>query len=167
MARQTVASSEAAEQDGQLVRIPGTGRQDDLAARVRDVHRQFGRVLQQRIGELGLTLGTWYFLRALWEEDGLSQRELSQRIGTMEPTTVSALNAMERLGLVRRERDPHDRRRRRVFLTDYGRGLKDQALGLLGTLDRQALQGFSKSEAAQLHTLLDVVLENLRPPHRH
>src|SRR5690606_28850663 len=102
---------------------------------IREVHRLFGRVLQQRIGQLGLTLGTWYFLRALWEEDGLSQRELSQRIGTMEPTTVSALNSMERLGLVHRERDPNDKRRRRVFLTDYGRSLRGQALSLLGDLD--------------------------------
>lgn len=131
------------------------------------MHRQFGRVLQQRIGDLGLTLGTWYFLRALWEEDGLSQRELSQRIGTMEPTTVSALNAMERLDLVRRERDPHDKRRRRVFLTDHGRSLKRDALGLLVELDGQALDGFSEPEVAQLHLLLDGVLENLRLQRRH
>jgi DNA-binding MarR family transcriptional regulator len=151
-------------------RVTGLGevaQPEDLAARIREVHRQFGRVLQQRIGELGLTLGTWYFLRALWEEDGLSQRELSQRIGTMEPTTVSALNAMERLDLVRRERDPHDKRRRRVFLTDHGRSLKADALGLLGELDRQALDGFSESEVGQLHLLLDGVLENLRVQRRH
>lgn len=167
MSRQTLASTEAVDQEQRVTRIGGAARPADLAARIREVHRQFGRVLQQRIGELGLTLGTWYFLRALWEEDGLSQRELSQRIGTMEPTTVSALNAMERLGLVRRERDPHDKRRRRVFLTDHGRGLKDEALGLLGVLDRQALAGFSQTEAEQLHGLLDSVLENLRAGRRH
>lgn len=163
MARHTLASTEVAEQDERLVPFDARLPNEDLAAKIRDVHRQFGRVLQQRIGELGLTLGTWYFLRALWEEDGLSQRELSHRIGTMEPTTVSALNAMERLDLVRRERDPHDKRRRRVFLTDHGRGLKDRALGLLDELDREALAGFSKSEAAQIHTLLDGVLQNLKP----
>lgn len=167
MARQTLASSEPLEQAERVVRIETAARPEDLAARVREVHRQFGRVLQQRIGELGLTLGTWYFLRALWEEDGLSQRELSQRIGTMEPTTVSALNAMERLDLVRRERDPHDKRRRRVFLTDYGRSLKGEALRLLGELDRQALDGLSKREIDQLHLLLGGVLENLRIPRSH
>ncbi|MEX2629570.1 MAG: MarR family transcriptional regulator [Tistlia sp.] len=167
MARQTTASKEPCEQGDRLILVKGGGRPEDVAARVRDLHRQFGRVLQQRISELGLTLGTWYFLRALWEEDGLSQRELSQRIGTMEPTTVSALNAMERLDLVRRERDPHDKRRRRVFLTEHGRSLKQQALGLLGELDRQALGGLSPSEIGQLHLLLDGVLENLRVQRSH
>lgn len=162
MARQTVAPTPAAPQEDRIVPLDQPTVPADLAARIRDVHRLFGRVLQQRIGELGLTLGTWYFLRALWEQDGLSQRELSQRIGTMEPTTVSALNAMERLGLVHRERDPHDKRRRRVFLTDHGRSLKSEALGLLGELDRQALGGFSNSEAVKLHALLEGVSENLR-----
>jgi len=157
------ASSQTVPHEERIASFEQRVAPEDLAARVREVHRLFGRVLQQRISELGLTLGTWYFLRALWEQDGLSQRELSQRIGTMEPTTVSALNAMERLGLVHRQRDPHDKRRRRVFLTDHGRSLKHQALGLLGELDRQALNGFSKSEAAQLHALLDSVCENLRP----
>lgn len=162
MARQTAVSTEIVRQGNGLVRLDDGSRPEDLAARIREIHRQFGRALQQRIGELGLTLGTWYFLRALWEEDGLSQRELSQRIGTMEPTTVSALNAMERFGLVRRERDPHDKRRRRVFLTDYGRSLKAKALGQLRELDHQALRGFSKAEVSQLNSLLDAVSENLK-----
>lgn len=167
MARQTVVSAVTVEGRERAAGLGGVAHPEDLAARIREVHRQFGRVLQQRIGDLGLTLGTWYFLRALWEEDGLSQRELSQRIGTMEPTTVSALNAMERLDLVRRERDPHDKRRRRVFLTDHGRSLKRDALGLLVELDGQALDGFSEPEVAQLHLLLDGVLENLRLQRRH
>ncbi len=45
----------------------------------------------------GLKRGQWYFLRVLWTEDGLSQRELSARVGTMEPTTVIALRSMERV----------------------------------------------------------------------
>lgn len=167
MARHSMVSSDASREDERVVPFAENDATEDLAGQIRDVHRQFGRVLQQRISELGLTLGTWYFLRALWEEDGLSQRELSQRIGTMEPTTVSALNAMERLGLVRRERDPHDKRRRRVYLTDHGRSLKDEALGLLGALDRQALRGFSSAEVGQLHALLESVSENLKLPREH
>lgn len=167
MARHSTVPTETPQEDERVVRLAESARTGDLAGRIREIHRQFGRVLQQRIGELGLTLGTWYFLRALWEEDGLSQRELSQRIGTMEPTTVSALNAMERLGLVRRERDPHDKRRRRVYLTDHGRSLKGEALGILGALDRQALLGFGGADAGQLHALLDAVSENLKLPREH
>ena len=60
--------------------------------------------LEKRISPHGVTRGQWYFLRVLWEEDGLSQRELSVRVGMMEPTTVIALRSMEKAGLVRRAR---------------------------------------------------------------
>jgi DNA-binding MarR family transcriptional regulator len=58
-----------------------------------------------------VTRGHWYFLRALWVEDGLTQRELSARVGMMEPTTVIALKGLEKAGLVRRARSRKDARR--------------------------------------------------------
>ena len=84
---------------------------------VRDANRAFQRLLEKRISPHGVTRGQWYFLRVLWEEDGLSQRELSARVGMMEPTTVIALRSMEKAGLVRRSRSIADRRVTRVHLT--------------------------------------------------
>src|SRR3569833_751019 len=57
---------------------------------VRDANRAVQRLLEKRITPHGVTRGQWYFLRVLWEEDGLSQRALSARVGMMEPTTVMA-----------------------------------------------------------------------------
>ena len=45
---------------------------------VRDANRAFQRLLERRISPHGVTRGQWYFLRVLWKEDGLSQRELSR-----------------------------------------------------------------------------------------
>ena len=64
---------------------------------VRDAHRAFQRLLEKRIAAYGVKRGQWYFLRVLWTEDGLSQRELSARVGMMEPTTVIALRSMEKV----------------------------------------------------------------------
>ena len=66
----------------------------------------------------------WYFLRALWEEDGLSQRELSERAGSTAPAAVEQLRNMERRGYIRRERSSTDKRKVNVYLTDSGRELK-------------------------------------------
>src|SRR4051812_49258700 len=90
---------------------------------LRTTNRMMQRLLQTRIEPYGITLGMWYFLRALWEEDGLTQRELSQRIGTMEPTTLTAIAGMERAGLVTRKRNEQDRRKINVSLTQRGRDL--------------------------------------------
>ncbi len=72
--------------------------------------------------------GQWYFLRVLWITDGLSQRELSARVGMMEPTTVIALRSMERAGLIRRVRGDDDRRKMRVYLSAKAKRLRNELL---------------------------------------
>ena len=121
---------------------------------VRQTHRAFMRSLQARIAPHGVSVGMWYFLRVLWEEDGLSQRELSQRVGMMEPTTASALNTMERKGFVRRLRNRADRRIVNVFLTERGRGLREQLLPLAAEVNRVALRDVTGEDLARLRAIL-------------
>src|ERR1700756_944955 len=97
---------------------------------VRDAHRAFQRLLERRIAAYGVTRGQWYFLRVLWTADGLTQRELSARVGMMEPTTAIALRSMERSQLIRRLRANDDRRKIRVFLTPKARRLRNELLTL-------------------------------------
>jgi DNA-binding MarR family transcriptional regulator len=137
-----------------------TGR-EGVGAKLRDAHRAYNRLLQARLSEEGVSLGMWYFLCALWQQDGISQRELSRRVGTMEPTTVSALAQMERRGLVQRQRDPLDQRRRVVRLTKTGQSLRDRLQPLHGDLETPEQLGLPYSDLGQLRDLLDRLTENL------
>ena len=128
---------------------------------LRDTHRAFSKVLQARIAPEHVTMGMWYFLRALWEEEGLTQRELSRRIGMMESTAVPALALMERRGLVRRQRDAKDRRRSCVFLTKRGRALKEVLLPYAKDANLLALDGVSVEDQAALRRILRQVSTNL------
>jgi hypothetical protein len=62
--------------------------EDRLAHLIRDVARAQMRALQPRIAEHGVSFGYWSFLRILWLQDGLTQRELSELAGVMEPTVM-------------------------------------------------------------------------------
>src|SRR5688572_31170951 len=64
---------------------------DRLAHLIKDATRALLRALQIRIAAHGVPLGHWTFLRILWEKDGLTQRELSDQAGVMEPTTFAAV----------------------------------------------------------------------------
>src|SRR5437764_13457445 len=97
---------------------------DRLAHLVKDATRAFVRALQMRLAAHKVSFGHWTFLRILWEGDGLTQRELSEQAGVMEPTTFSALKAMERLGYIQRRRRGSDRKKVYLFLTAEGRALK-------------------------------------------
>lgn len=129
---------------------------------LRDVHRSFTRAIQARIASHGVTMGQWLFLRVLWQEDGITQRELSQRVGMMEPTTVTALNGMERRELVQRVRNPHDRRKVNIFLTPKGRSLRDVLQPCATEINQFALRGVADDDLARTMELLRRVMDNLR-----
>jgi DNA-binding MarR family transcriptional regulator len=113
---------------------------------VRDANRAFQRLLEKRLVPFGITRGQWYFLRVLWIEDGLSQRELSARVGTMEPTTAVALQGMQRAGLIRRVRNAEDRRRIEVWLTAKAKRLKAKLLPIARTITEEAAVGLTRRE---------------------
>jgi MarR family transcriptional regulator, organic hydroperoxide resistance regulator len=134
---------------------------DRLAHLVKDATRGLIRALTMRLAEHHVAFGHWAFLRILWERDGLTQRELSLQAGVMEPTTFSALNAMEKLGYVRRKQMPASRKNVYVFLTPAGRALKAKLVPLAEEVNRIAIRGVSVGDVATTrHTLL-AMIENL------
>jgi DNA-binding MarR family transcriptional regulator len=128
---------------------------------VRDTHLLFAKALRNRLQEHQITPGQWYFLRALWEEEGLSQRELSRRVGTTEPTTVSALRLLARNGMIERVRNPKDRRTINIFLTDKARAMKADLMPIALDVNDIATAGLSEPEFAQLRALLGKIRSNL------
>lgn len=134
---------------------------ESVGYQIRTTHRALQRLLQLKIEPHGVSLGMWYFLRALWTEDGLTQRELSRRVGTMEPTTMSAILNMEKMGLVRRVRNKSDRRKLHVHLTAKGRELRVELIPLAREVVGMATQSLSASETRQLLALLAELQRNL------
>jgi DNA-binding MarR family transcriptional regulator len=133
-----------------------------IGYQIRTTHRLLQRFLQLKIEPYGVTLGMWYFLRALWNEDGLTQRELSRRVGTMEPTTLNAILAMEKRGYVRRTRNKKDRRKLHVHLTARGRKIKDDLIPLAKEVVAAAVQGLSARAVGQMLDGLAEIQKNLR-----
>jgi DNA-binding MarR family transcriptional regulator len=128
---------------------------------VRDAHRAFQRLLERRIARYGVARGQWYFLRVLWITDGLSQRELSTRVGMMEPTTVIALRSMERDGLIRRARSAADRRRVEVWLTAKAKRLRAELLGVARGITDAAEAGVAPRDLAAFRRAIARMTENL------
>ncbi len=128
---------------------------------VRDAHRAFQRLLERRITAYGVSRGQWYFLRVLWITDGLSQRELSAKVGMMEPTTVIALRSMEKSGLIRRVRGDDDRRKVRVFLSAKAKRLRDELLGEARRITDEAEEGIAPRELAAFRRIISRMTENL------
>lgn len=134
---------------------------ESVGHQVRWAHRALQRELEERLRPYGITAGMWHFLRALWEDDGLSQRELSDRVGTKEPTTVSALHAMEKRGLAVRVPNATDRRKSNIFLTRPAKDLHDLLLREARDVNRTATEGIDAAEIRSLKSTLEKIRKNL------
>ncbi len=133
-----------------------------LGYQIRATHRLIQRTLQVEIERYGVTLGMWYFLRVLWAEDGITQSELSQRVGTMEPTTLSAIRDMERNGFVRRVPHAEDRRKINIHLTEGGQALRDKLLPSAVAVIEAASAGLTSREVTMMLDLLKAIQRNLQ-----
>jgi DNA-binding MarR family transcriptional regulator len=134
---------------------------DRLAHLVKDATRALVRALQMRLARHAVSFGHWTFLRILWEGDRLTQRELSEQAGVMEPTTFSALKAMERLGYVRRRKFGSDRKKVYVLLTAKGRRLRERLVPLAEDVNRIAVRGARPADVAVARGVLLAIIENL------
>lgn len=135
--------------------------QFSIGAAVRQTHRCFIQELQEYLLPHAITPGMWYFFRVLWEEEGLTQRELSERSGTMDPTTVEQLRNMEKLGLIERRRSEADKRKMHVFLTPKGRALKAELLPFAAEVNVAATAGLTDGEIGFLRFVLAKIRGNL------
>lgn len=128
---------------------------------LRDCSRRILNGLTARLEPHGITLPQYFVLRELWQEEGLTQRELANRVGVLEPTMVTTLDALERLRMIRRVRSTTDRRKTHVQLTDEGRTLRATLHGYASAVLEQALAGVSDDEIAALRAVLQRVKTNL------
>jgi DNA-binding MarR family transcriptional regulator len=145
---------------------PAEGRkehleEDRLAHLVRYVARGLTRSLQIRLSDHDVQFGSWVFLRILWDNDGLSQKELAERAGLMESTTHTALRKLEEQGYLTRRHPAGDRKRRLVYLTRQGWSARDVLQPLAEEVNEISVAGLAGEEVAELRRALLVMAANL------
>ncbi|HAX19430.1 MAG TPA: MarR family transcriptional regulator [Hydrogenophaga sp.] len=134
---------------------------DRLAHLIRDVARAQMRALQYRLIPFGVSFGHWTFLRILWIRDGLTQKELSDLAGVMEPTTFSAMKAMERMGFIERRHLPGNRKNMHVYLTNAGRALEGNLVPLAEQVNQISVEGLPDRSLSMVRNALVQMIENL------
>jgi DNA-binding MarR family transcriptional regulator len=129
---------------------------------VRTTHRLFWRAMDKEFAELGITPEMWTYLRVLWREEGLSQREIAERVNLEGPTVGSGLKVMERRGLIMRRRNPKDGREWLIYLKPRGRNLRRKLLPIAEKINAAAMAGIGARQAGVLHGGLQQIQANLR-----
>jgi MarR family transcriptional regulator, organic hydroperoxide resistance regulator len=128
---------------------------------IRDVHRAFVRELVRALEPYKLSGAQWAALRVLWEEQGLTQVQLAERMRTEKAALTTVLDTLERKNYIARTRDQNDRRKSNIYLTRAGQQLKEALLPLSMVVHNQAVDGLSASELKTGRKVLERILANL------
>lgn len=129
---------------------------------LRQTNRLIQRDLMNRISGLGLNIGEWYALWALWETDGLTQTELANKADVAGAAMVTSVRQLLVAGLVSRERPVNDGRKFIITLTQKGWDLEHPAITAAGEANRLALSGIPPDEVALCLRVLRTAQNNLQ-----
>jgi DNA-binding MarR family transcriptional regulator len=128
----------------------------------RTLHRLYDQEAQKVLGSEQISIAHWYYLRVLAQGGELNQLELSRRMGIASTTAVPALDSLEKRGLLKRTRDPKDRRKYYVSLTADGRRLVEQLLPEIARMISASFDGIDKEELLVFWKVLHQVEQNLK-----
>jgi MarR family transcriptional regulator, organic hydroperoxide resistance regulator len=125
---------------------------------VRVVRARMDRALQR----CGLRLGQYQVLRHLWDDDGLTPREIADRLTVEMPTVTRTVQRMVRDGLVERQAHPDDARSVRIYLTKRGLDLRAQLAATVAEQTEHAMRGFTPEERTRFVAMLERISENAK-----
>ncbi|MBD2201318.1 MarR family transcriptional regulator [Calothrix sp. FACHB-1219] len=132
-----------------------------IGYRIKLLSQMLTRKFTEKLEPFGLTPFHWLVLCCLWQEDGLPTSSIGDKLKQVGGTLTGVLDRMEERGLVRRERDTHDRRIWRIWLTDAGKELEKVLPPLAAELRDQAMMGISIAERELFSQLLNRAIANL------
>jgi len=109
---------------------------------------------------LGLTGSMWKVILALNLRDGLSQKELAEKIYVDGSTLVPIIDRMERSRLLERRPDPKDRRNNRIFLTKKSESIVDSIVEIILAVRKTIYKGLSNEEIESSRIILKKIMHN-------
>ena len=122
----------------------------------------FRRLLHNfKLAGYTITPEQWQVLIRLFYSDGICQQELADFTHRDRPGITRILDNMEKNNLITRMSQPEDRRKKAVYLTEYGKSLGEKLEELANTTNAEALAGIDESELEICRKVLLSVQENL------
>lgn len=136
--------------------------EDSLGFILNKVNTKLKNELLHQLKEDDITPEQWAILNCLWEQEGITPKELSDLTFKDKPNTNRILEKLLAKELIIRHPHPVDKRAFQLYLTDRGWALREQLLPKAKQLLAKATTGMEEHKIAELKKLLNQIYENLR-----
>jgi len=127
---------------------------------VRRISRNLTNILDQKLSHLGITSSQVRILASLWMQDGLTQKDLVQKIGIRPASLTKIIDGMVAKGWLTRRPDPKDGRFNRIYLTQQGKEVRLFVNSKVEEAEEIMLKNFTKEEIATLNKWLLRMMNN-------
>ena len=125
------------------------------------INRRFMGKCFGQMQEVGIYPGQIPVLGLLAYKDGLSQREIAERLRIKPPTVNVTVQRLEKAGFLYREADEKDQRISRIYLTEKGKQAKENGMKKVKENEKILLSGLSDAELCLLRRMLEQITENI------
>ncbi len=120
------------------------------------------REYQPYLDELGITYPQYLVLMVLWEKDGISVNDISQKLILNTNTVTPLLKRMEAQGILSRTRSGKDERKVLVSLTDKGKEIRHEAASIpLKLAEGLEAASMTSEELTEIRNKLNVLIDLL------
>lgn len=120
-----------------------------------EIHRASYMYFGKRFNKFGIGAGQYLFLLNLYENDGITQEELTRKVRLDKATTARAIKKLEDEGYVRRIKKESDKRAYRLELTEKAEQIKDDVYSIMNEWESEIRMCFTDDESQELMNLLN------------
>lgn len=114
-------------------------------------------ILREELEQYDLTPPQFALLAFLWQQDGLTQVELSEK-GQIDRSTIGGLiDRLERNGLLERRQHPQDRRAHKICLTEHGKEMENTLSACAERSLQRITSGLNGDEIKELRRMLEIL----------
>ena len=121
---------------------------------IRRAHQLSVAIFAEQTAAFDITAVQFAMLNALIEEPGTDQITLAGKVAFDAATSGAVIARLEAKGLLRRDADPKDKRRKLLTATEEGEKIVVAMKTAVADVQVDIMQPLSKHEARQLTTLL-------------
>lgn len=133
---------------------------DSLVSFIRQRHKEF---MLARLLPLGIkTSSRGAVLYAVFENEGLVQDDISNRLSMDKAFVTRELNALSEAGMIHRLKDPQDHRRNHIFLTEEGRAIGESIVKIEDDWVNMAYAGMSVKDLGVMKNYTEQIGKNIR-----
>ena len=128
---------------------------------ISSIYRHLQIYLNNKFSNLGFGSGQYLFLKHIAQNEGIYQKDLSERLAIDKATTAKAVGKLTTLGYITQKQNIEDKRFYNLYITEKGCEVIPEIKTILKGTRTILQRGMSSDECDKSLKLLDLMLNNI------